>query len=220
MSGSKSLRSLAALLGIGVLAGCRGPSDNPPIPVSGAGMTAAPGGGAPPSGLGPADEVVSEDIIRNGDTLTMRIMVTDTVKYNEQDRVDEFGNITVPHLETVKAAGLTSAQLETHIREQLVAGEFYVDPQVIVILGRDRYFWVSGEVTNRIGQIPYSVGLTLTRAIAMAGGFNEWANRREVSLTRGNEVFTIDAEAAIKDPNRDVEIRPGDRIYVKRRLFS
>jgi len=187
-----------------------------PSPVSGVEPGGA-GSGSPP--VAP-DPLVSDDIVRSGDTLTVRIMVTDAVKYNEQDRVDESGNITVPHLEAVRAAGLTSAQLEEKIRADLVRREIYVAPQVIVVLGRDRYFWVTGEVTNKVGQLPYSAGLTLTRAIAMAGGFTEWANRREVSLTRGTEVFVIDAEAAIREPTRDVEIKPGDRITVRRRLFS
>jgi polysaccharide biosynthesis/export protein PslD len=68
---------------------------------------------------------------------------------------------------------------------------------------------------------------TATEAVAMAGGFNESAKHSQVLLFRrvnNNwlEVQTLDLKHILQghDVREDVEIRPGDMLFVPQNLIS
>jgi hypothetical protein len=79
------------------------------------------------------------------------------------------------------------------------------------------WFYVGGEVNYPSRQIIGS-RITLLKAIACAGGFTPSANKKKVQLTRHHdgEQRIIDCTSAERQPELDVQIYPGDSIYVPR----
>jgi protein involved in polysaccharide export with SLBB domain len=52
-------------------------------------------------------------------------------------------------------------------------------------------------------------------AITAAGGFNNFAARTRVQLTRQDgKIFLLNCKKALKDPSLDLEVFPGDRVFV------
>jgi polysaccharide export outer membrane protein len=203
--------TLPLLLGFIVLTASCAPKSEDAIK-TGDGNSLGSGGGISASS--------EEDIIRPGDGLVIRITITDVPQSNVEDRVDDYGNVTLPMIGDVLAEGKTTARLEEEIRGLYVEKGIYKSPQITVILTKDRFFYVEGEVRAGGGQLVFTSGITLMRAIAMAGGWGEWADRRNVTITRGDQRITVDCTVIEQDPSQDVEIRPGDKIKVPRRRFS
>lgn len=161
-----------------------------------------------------------EDLIRPGDGIVIRITITDVPQANVEDRVDDYGNITLPMIGDIFAEGKTTAKLEEDIREIFIQEGYYKNPQVTVILTKDRFFYIEGEIRASGGQLVYTSGITLMRAIAMAGSWTDWADKKNVIVTRGDQRMVIDCTKIEKDPSLDIEIQPGDKIRVPRRWFS
>ncbi|MBR2120846.1 MAG: polysaccharide export protein [Afipia sp.] len=145
---------------------------------------------------------------------------TDRVRvkvYGEPDvageyEIDSGGYVSIPLAGRVKAAGLTTRQLEQSITSALSKG-IVRDPRVNVEIALYRPFYILGEV-KKSGEYPYRVGMTVLDAIASAGGFTYRANENKVYLRRaggaGEEVYPLDAP---------VLIYPGDNIRVPERFF-
>jgi polysaccharide export outer membrane protein len=92
----------------------------------------------------------------------------------------------------------------------------------VVEVGEQDKFYIQGEVAEP-GSFPLERGYTLMKAITVAGGFTQWADRKEVELLRDEEggpqkmKVNLKAIGARKQP--DVELKPDDIIIVKRRLL-
>lgn len=126
--------------------------------------------------------------------------------------VDSLGNVSYPLLGRVEARGRTVAELQAHISEALNKS-YIVDPRVTVEILNYRPFYIYGEV-NRAGSYPYVAGLTVRRAVAIAGGFTRRARQAPVLLVRETAEGIAKSEVGI-----DVPVLPGDIIEVDRRLF-
>ena len=126
--------------------------------------------------------------------------------------VDGSGNLAYPLLGRVPARGKTGPDLQDFIRTELDK-KFIVDPRVSIEVLNYRPFYIYGEV-NRAGSYPFVSGLTIRRAVVIAGGFTRRARREPVILIREREkgVEKIDSEL-------DVAVLPGDIIEIPRRLF-
>ncbi len=131
--------------------------------------------------------------------------------------IGEDGIITLPLNIKVQAAGKTANQLQEDIRKAYVPK--YVKYLTITVKTKERFYFVSGDV--RIpGRYPYYGYITVLRAIATAGGFGDFADRKRVELRRANgQIFKIDAKKAIKNPKLDLEVMPGDEVFVHRRFM-
>src|ERR1035441_5038076 len=77
------------------------------------------------------------------------------------------------------------------------------------------WFYVSGEVRMPSRQI-FGSRITLLKAIACAGGFTASANKKKVQLTRYDGQRRIVNCMNISRAEEDVDIYPGDYIYVPR----
>jgi len=126
--------------------------------------------------------------------------------------VDSLGNISHPLLGGVQARGKTLAEMQAHIRRELNES-FIVDPRVSVEILNYRPFYIYGEV-NRAGSYPYVVGLTVRRAVAIAGGFTRRARHAPAVRVRDTGEGVDKEEIGI-----DAAVLPGDIIEIGRRLF-
>ncbi|MBZ0164237.1 MAG: polysaccharide export protein [Notoacmeibacter sp.] len=126
--------------------------------------------------------------------------------------VDQSGYIAFPLVGAVAARGLTVQQLEGAIAQQLRGG-FIRNPDVSVEVDRYRPVFVMGEVGSA-GQYAYVPGLTVQKAVAMAGGFTARANQRNVDITRSINGKVMTGRVVLSDP-----LLPGDTVYIRERLF-
>jgi len=97
-------------------------------------------------------------------------------------KINENGILNYPLLGALQAQGLTVSELERTITRELT-GKYLVDPDVRVTVAEYRPVYINGEV-NSPGGFDYTPGLTLDKAIALAGGFSDKASRERVTLTR------------------------------------
>jgi polysaccharide export outer membrane protein len=129
------------------------------------------------------------------------------------------GTISVQFVGPIAAAGKTPAQLAGDI-ETALKPKYYAHLSVSVTPVA-RFFYVGGEINQGGpgGRILYSGPITVTRAIDAAGGFDPFANKRKVKLTRvdGHQSI-VNCIKAIDHPEKDLPVYPGDRIYVPRRF--
>lgn len=171
-------------------AGCGGPgSDLPPLPI----------GGAASYSLGPGDQV--------------RIITFGEENLTGEFRVNDSGNIALPLVGAVHAAGLTSGDLEAAVAAALRRGNLVHKPSVAVEVIAYRPIYVLGQV-NKPGQYPYQPGMTVVTAVAVAGGFTYRAYERYVSIVRSGEGNAVEGRAS-----RQAFVQPGDVITVFERRF-
>jgi len=115
-----------------------------------------------------------------GDQVSIVVFGEDDLSIN--DRLDGNGVLNYPLLGALRASGKTPAELERQITREL-KGTYLVDPDVRVSVAEYRQVFINGEVNNP-GGYTYRPGLTLDKAVALAGGFSEEASRERVTLTR------------------------------------
>lgn len=149
-------------------------------------------------------------LLGSGDEL--RVIV-----YGEEDLSGEFriggeGAVSLPLIGSVGAAGLSIREFESQIAIALQDG-YLLDPRVSVEVLNFRPFYIIGEVENG-GEYPYTHGMSVLNAVAVAGGYTYRANRRRVFITRAAGVEEIEVTA-----NRVESVRPGDIIRVPERFF-
>lgn len=132
----------------------------------------------------------------------------------EEVRITDSGVITYPLLGEIEAAGSTIRGLETLLREALVDGEILIDPKVTVQMVTYRPFYIDGEV-EKPGSYPFEPGLTLRKAVSIAGGFTERASRSNITIHSSEEEDAPER----KTDSLDSAIRPGDVITVAQRFF-
>jgi len=132
-------------------------------------------------------------------------------------RVD--GKISFPLLGDVQAAGRTPMEIRKEIETGL---KDYVDNPVVTVtvkIPESQKFYVLGEV-NKTGEYRLIKGLTVLQAFAIAGGFTDWASKKEIILLRyenGKEkVYNINYKKIVndKDFSQNIEIRTDDTIIV------
>ncbi len=127
--------------------------------------------------------------------------------------IDENGEINLLHIDTpVKAAGLTTSQLEDKIERLYLDGGIYKTLSVNVTMTAKMYY-VQGEVMQP-GQFQLTSGTTLLQAIAGARGFSQFANPRKVTITRQGKIYKFNMKEIERDPSQDVKIEAGDVIKV------
>jgi len=150
--------------------------------------------------------------IRKGELLTIELLDIGAPSKIEQS-VSEDGTITLPLLsERVPAAGKKASQLQDAIRDLYVPR--YYRRMTVNIKRENRYYFVRGQVKNP-GQRVWTGDMTVTRAIASAGDFTDYAKKTKVQIIRANgRTQTMDAVNALKHPEKDLPIYPGDSVFV------
>jgi len=134
------------------------------------------------------------------------------------------GSISFPMIGTVNAMNRSPAEVEDDIRERLADG-FIVNPNVTVQVKEYRSKKISafGEV-RKPGTLSWRPAMTINEALSDAGGFTSMAKHNAVVVTRrisdGDvEKFTVPVEKIANSAAPPFYMRPGDSVYVPRRLF-
>jgi polysaccharide export outer membrane protein len=129
------------------------------------------------------------------------------------------GKISFPLLSDFPAAGLSPMELKYNIEKGLKA---YVSAPVVTVHVKEpvsQRFYVLGEVV-KTGEYPLVKHLTVLQAFALAGGFTEWASKKEIILLRHeggkDKIYRINYKdiAKGKDFSQNLKLRADDTIIV------
>lgn len=186
-----------------------------------------------------ATSVAAQDNYRlqPGDTVSIEVLEDQSL--NRSLLVLPDGTINFPFAGTIRAGGRTVNQLETTITDN-IATNFASRPTVFVTVsavqpdleespfqeGDLMNVYFAGEIRN-VGLQRIETGTTLLQALALAGGFTEFAAIKRIQLRRnsagGGQVIILnfralaDGASLINNPM----LRDGDVILVpERRLFE
>ena len=132
------------------------------------------------------------------------------------------GMITLPLIRDIKAAGLTPTELADRV--QAAVREFVTDASVTVVVRQmnSRKVFITGEVAKP-GAYPLVSSMTVMQLIAVAGGLNEFADAKSISIMRveGGKTMTFPFDyknvANGKKPAQNIVLKPGDTVVVPER---
>jgi polysaccharide export outer membrane protein len=141
----------------------------------------------------PAPGAIStNDEYRLGSGDKLRIEVYRDAQLSQSVQIRPDGKITLPLVGDMVANGLTPIELRDEIAKQLK--EYITNPTVTVIVveATSAHAYVMGEVAHP-GEVSLHGPVTIVQAIAMAGGFKEFANTKDVKVLRpsGTGVQTL-----------------------------
>jgi polysaccharide biosynthesis/export protein VpsN len=146
-----------------------------------------------------------------GDVITIRVLGEEDLK-REKVRLSDAVTVSFPVLGEIKVRGMTVGALEEFITKGL-KGRYLLDPQVTVAIEEYRNFFVNGEV-EKPGGYPFSPGLTVRKAISIAGGFKERAAREKLSIIRDDDASQTPRKVDLNTP-----LMPGDILTVEQSFF-
>jgi protein involved in polysaccharide export with SLBB domain len=127
-------------------------------------------------------------------------------------RVKANGTIAYPLLGDLSVAGLTSQELQNLVTTKLLDG-YLKKPSINVSIDSYRLYYIKGEV-NRPGGYAFVDGLTVAKAVALAGGYTVRASESSITLVRES-----DPETPLEKAGTNTPIRPGDVITVGESFF-
>src|SRR6188768_1325492 len=138
----------------------------------------------------------------SGDMITIRVLGEEDLK-RERVKLSDAGTISFPVLGEIQVRGLTVGALEDYITKGL-KGRYLLNPQVNVTIDEYRNFYVNGMV-EKPGGYPFSPGLTVRKAITLAGGFKERASREKINIIRDD-----DPKQTPRKVDLNASVLPGD----------
>jgi len=193
------------------------------IPVAAQPQAAVQTAGAPVNGAPTAPARVGDAIVPADYTIgtedVLSIVFWREAEMSAEPVVRPDGKISLPLLNEITAVGLTPAQLRSVIEEQ--AKKFVQNPSVTVVVKQinSRRAFITGMVA-RAGAYALTGQTTVLQLIAMAGGLHEYADSKNIVITRteaGRPValkFNYKDIVAGKNLQSNVVLKPGDTVVV------
>jgi len=128
----------------------------------------------------------------------LKIQVYEHPDLSVSVRVSGDGLITFPLLGQIKVVGFTEKQVERILTDQLSNG-YIINPQVTVLVEEYKdHYYITGEVRNP-GAYPYHEGMTVIKAIILAGGMTKSAKAKKIKIMRN--------EQGTNNPNNNKEAK-------------
>jgi polysaccharide biosynthesis/export protein len=186
------------------------------MPTQASAATGAPAQAADSSAAKAHDDIF---VIGNDDVLAINVWKEPEIS-SKSVPVRSDGKISLPLVGEVQAAGLTPLKLE-----QAIAGKlqnFISQPEVTVMVQQ-----INSQKYNVLGQVAHpgafliTNNLTVLDAIAIAGGFRDFAKQKAIYVLRQNPdgtqnrlPFNYKEVVKGKNPEQNVKIQPRDTIVV------
>lgn len=203
MSKFATLITISAVLASSGVVACR---DNPPVVY--------------PTAVALTDE---EPPLGTGDKLGVSVYNGATEKSKTEFTLDSSGEIDLPYIGAVVAAGKMAPQLKREIQAKLADG-YLINPivSVTVLEINSRKISISGQV-QKTGTIKFSPGMTIVEAIALSGGLTPMARANAIKVTRKvndkNQTYVIPYEMINEGKRPNFPMMPGDQVYIDTRVF-
>ena len=157
-------------------------------------------------------------LIGNDDVLAINVWKEPDISRSVPVRSD--GKISLPLVGEVQASGQTPLKLEQEIAAKL--RNYISDPEVTVMVQQinSQRFNILGYVTKP-GSYPFNGSSTVLDAIALAGGFRDFAKQKSIYVLRQNPDGTqsrlpFNYKDVIKGKNaaQNIKLQPNDTIVV------
>jgi polysaccharide export outer membrane protein len=174
-----------------------------------------PGQAADPSGTKPHDDSF---MIGNDDLLAINVWKEPDISRSVPVRSD--GKISLPLVGELQATGRTPLKLEQDIATSLK--NYIAEPEVTVIVQQinSQKFNVLGQVA-RPGAYVVANSPTVLDAIALAGGFRDFAKQKSIYVLRKNAdgsqfriAFNYKEVIKGKNSGQNVKLQPRDTVVV------
>lgn len=166
----------------------------------------------------PAQTVSPDYILGTEDVLNISVWREPEISRTVPVRPD--GKVSLPLVGEIQAKGLTPKQLQSNLT--LALRSYLAHPEVTVIVQevRSQKFNILGEVA-RPGSYPLSKPTTVVDALAIAGGFKDFAKVKKIYILReqasGSPLKIPFNYKDVVERNRfeqNVELQPDDTIIV------
>ena len=201
------------------------------VALAGGGVLAQAGGQKPQVPSGPAKPtpvplpVPADFVFGPADVLSIAIVGSPEMSGEFVVRPD--GKISLLQIDEIVAAGLKPEDLKKKIKTELK--RFFEDPVPEVFIQvkqiNSRVVFVSGAV-NRQGPIPIVAEMRIAQAITLAGGLQEFADKKKILVISGTQkkpngdpiTWTVNYEELMQGKNlqkNNILLNPGDQIIVR-----
>ncbi len=159
----------------------------------------------------PKVDAMSKYLLSTGDVISITVYGEDDLK-RERIRLTDAGTISYPVLGEIQVRGKTVGDLEKLLTDGL-RGSYLVNPRVAVTIDEYRPYFINGQVGNN-GSFPYQPGLTVRKAVSIAGGFKERASMSKIFIVRDGDASNTQVRVDLNAP-----VQPGDIITVGESFF-
>ena len=162
--------------------------------------------------------------LRKGDSLDLDFEFSP--EFNQTIAVQPDGFATLKGVGSIFVEGQTVPELTETVKAAY--GKILHDPVIAIALKNFEmpYFIASGQVAKP-GKYDLRSDLTVTEAVAIAGGFNDKAKHSQVVLFRpvaggGYSAKLLDVKKLLATRNltEDIHLQPGDMLYVPQNTLS
>jgi polysaccharide biosynthesis/export protein len=181
--------------------------------------SSAPPPSTPPSEVAASKPHDNSFVIGNDDVLTINVWKEPDVSQRGIP-VRSDGKISLPLVGEVQAAGRTPLSLEQDIAARLKSYIADADVTVMVQQINSQKYNVLGQVTKP-GAYSLTNSQTVLDAIAIAGGFRDFAKQKSIYILRQNPDGTVtrlpfNYKNVVKgqDPGQNIKLQPRDTIVV------
>jgi polysaccharide export outer membrane protein len=151
-------------------------------------------------------QILSKYRVGKGDNISIKVF--GEPDFSVTAHLSEEGTISYPFLGELQLAGLTVSQIEEKITRGLKKG-YLVDPKVTLTVLEYRQLFLNGEVKSP-GGYAFEPGMTVNKAVSLAGGFAETASRDEIFIIRDGSASVTPLPATLSS-----YVGPGDIIIIK-----
>jgi polysaccharide export outer membrane protein len=162
--------------------------------------------------------------LRKGDTFDLDFALSP--EFNQTVAVQPDGYATLKGVGSIFIEGQTIPELTETLK--VAYAKILHDPVLAIALKdfEKPYFIASGQV-QKPGKYDLRSDLTVTQAVAIAGGFNDKAKHSQVVLFRPvpgggfeSKLLNIKKLLASRNLSEDVKLQPGDTLFVPQNTYS
>lgn len=158
-----------------------------------------------------AAQISAQYRLGSGDRI--RLTVFNQPNLSNEFAVDGAGFVALPLIGPIQCGDHTTREIEQQIADKLKNGGFMVNPSVAVQVIEFRPYYILGEVAAP-GSYPYSLNLTVRKAVAAAHGFTYRANTKRVYIQRLGE-----NRERLYELRPGTAVLPGDTIRIPERIL-
>lgn len=165
----------------------------------------------------PSILMAQDAVLRSGDSLELRIggvPSEEVLQVSGSYTIDGDGYLNLPHIGKVRASDATQSELQRSIESAYISRQIYTNPSITLTIPNMARFVNTGGEVKAPQRVPFTADLTLLGAISASGGFTDFADQGKVRLLRDGKVTIVNVKEVRKDPEKDIRLKPGDRIEV------
>jgi len=146
----------------------------------------------------------------------LAVKVWHDTDFSGQYIVGPDGMISIQLIGEVKAAGLTTHQLEDVLTTRLKKEMKEPEVNVQVLRPNSRTYIILGDGVIKPGQYPLPRPMTVLEALLAGGGFSPFANKKKIYVLRGTVKFKFNWDEVTKGKHleQNIPIQNGDQIFV------